>query len=105
MKDTPHTPGPWLRHGLTIYTLRPRTQNPNATSFETVWSALVQPDGQHRTAPEELEANACLIEAAPDLLEALEELTALGSSELPQRRDAALLKARAAIAKAKGGKA
>jgi hypothetical protein len=37
-----------------------------------------------------------------ELLEALEELEALGSLELPQRRNAALLKAKAAIAKAKG---
>lgn len=48
------------------------------------------------------EANARLIAAAPELFEALEELEALGSLEIPHRRNAALLKARAAIAKAKG---
>lgn len=39
--------------------------------------------------------------AAPDLLEALEELEALGSLDLPHRRGAALVKAKAVIAKAR----
>lgn len=45
-------------------------------------------------------ANAKAIAAIPDLLDALEELVSLGSLELPNKRDAALLKATAALTKA-----
>lgn len=83
-----HTPGPW-----------------------EIWPAensvvITESLGRHIAAiplaTHEWKENARLIAAAPELLEALEELEALGSLELPQRRDAALLKAKAAIAKAKG---
>ena len=83
-----HTPGPWKYNDKTdVYDSAGATVCELYKGYET------------RPAPR---ANAILIAAAPELLEALEELEALGSLELPQRRDAALFKAKAAIAKAKG---
>ncbi len=61
-----HTPGPWHRN------------IPPATKYNTVWSgrnthvAHVKAD----LAPEEVEANICLIAAAPDLLLTLAEIAA-----------------------------
>ena len=102
-----HTPGPW--------------------KFEIAWagfSAIRGRDGQlifgvaagsddERRLEPEIEANAHLIAAAPDLLEALEDLRPiLDAFERGQTRYADLMgeadlvpeitKARAAIAKAKG---
>jgi hypothetical protein len=57
--------------GTTIYTLRP-CKWVGQDSFETAWSASVMPDGQHLTPQAELLANARLIAAAPELVEALE---------------------------------
>jgi hypothetical protein len=85
-----HTPGPWVIH---------RPNDSERIDINAEGSFYIAEVIGGMTAQE---ANAHLIAAAPDLLEALEELEALGSLELPQRRDAALLKAKAAIAKAKG---
>lgn len=60
-----HTPGPWHRN------IKP------ATKYTTVWSgrnkhvARVVVDG---LAPEEVEANICLIAAAPELLDIAETI-------------------------------
>ena len=100
-----HTPGPWsfdhdwhrlpsiMANGLLIATC-PKLGSPNRNS---------------RTV--EQEANACLIAASPDLLEALEAMTALAVREYSYLahegtpESAVLKQARAAIAKAKGGAA
>lgn len=87
-----HTPGPWT------------TQHPQGT-FETfIWQAephsvlLASAHGLNR------EANARLIAAAPELLEAVYQLVqwadCMGGFEAPQWG-----RARAALAKAKGGAA
>lgn len=54
---TKHTPGPWLVEGRTVYALNDDGYNR--------FSALVQ---DAHTPGDELEANARLIAAAPDLL-------------------------------------
>ncbi|MFO5941179.1 hypothetical protein ACLBSY_30000 [Pseudomonas aeruginosa] len=61
MSKQSHTPGPWYRDGTTVYALNP--QNFNRFS--------AQIHGAH-TPKSELEAVAQLMQAAPELLEALE---------------------------------
>ncbi|HEP8420957.1 TPA: hypothetical protein VDT97_000796 [Pseudomonas aeruginosa] len=56
-----HTPGPWYRDGTTVYALNPHNFNR--------FSAQIH--GAH-TPKSELEAVAQLMQAAPELLEALE---------------------------------
>ena len=52
---------------------------------------------------DQLKSNARLIAAAPDLLEALEEIVSAADGDGWSQIDADLRKARAAIAKATGG--
>ena len=78
MSNSKHTPGPWLRMGRSI--------GVGAGEIATVWELL---DGRAI-------ANARLIAAAPDLLDAL--VMMLDAYEIPAVRD----RARAAIAKATG---
>jgi len=94
---TKHTQGPWLVEGRTVYALNDDGYNR--------FSALVQ---DAHTPGDELEANARLIAAAPELLAALEDATLQIKSNLTllkcddefiARQTA---KARAAIAKARG---
>lgn len=73
-----HTPGPWAVAGSTIYAL-----NENGVSrFQAQISAgfLTYPakgrGAKERTTEEEVAANARLIVAAPDLLEACKSLVA-----------------------------
>lgn len=63
MSNQGFTPGPWLLSGRTVYAL-------NDEGFNR-FSALVQ---DAHTPWDELEANARLIAAAPDLLAALDDL-------------------------------
>ncbi|HGW5894479.1 TPA: hypothetical protein ACQTX2_004726 [Pseudomonas aeruginosa] len=79
-----HTPGPWYRDGTTVYALNP--QNFNRFS--------AQIHGAH-TPKSELEAVAQLMQAAPELLEALVALV-----ECEQTTPELWEAARAAIAKA-----
>ncbi|MGU1427457.1 hypothetical protein ACSEVS_27605 [Pseudomonas aeruginosa] len=84
-----HTPGPWYRDGTTVYALNP--QNFNRFS--------AQIHGAH-TPKSELEAVAQLMQAAPELLEALQvciqQITALCSAEdVPDQARAAIAKATA----------
>ncbi|HDZ3372146.1 TPA: hypothetical protein RSV04_000465 [Pseudomonas aeruginosa] len=79
-----HTPGPWYRDGTTVYALNP--QNFNRFS--------AQIHGAH-TPKSELEAVAQLMQAAPELLEALVALV-----ECEQTTPALWEAARSAIAKA-----
>lgn len=95
-----HTPGPWVA-GL--------NDVPYAGLDFECWT-VDGPDGGICTVDssvDEREANARLIAAAPELLEALQELasevaTAGLSLALLDRLDASHFKARAAIAKARG---
>lgn len=86
-----HTPGPWYRDGTTVYALNPHNFNR--------FSAQIH--GAH-TPKSELEAVAQLMQAAPELLEALQDLDALRGPFPPSDDavEAAWRKASAAIAKA-----
>ncbi|EOH4135657.1 hypothetical protein ACL7E0_006497 [Pseudomonas aeruginosa] len=84
-----HTPGPWYRDGTTVYALNPHNFNR--------FSAQIH--GAH-TPKSELEAVAQLMQAAPELLEALQvciqQITALCSAEdVPDQARAAIAKATA----------
>lgn len=100
MSDVHNAPGPWkfLRYGL-VTEDRPRG------NFCTVWSADMQRQiatfGNEITDPEIADADARLAAAAPELLEASQELLATIWSEPPDG-DPTINKLRAAIAKATG---
>lgn len=84
-----HTPGPWYRDGTTVYALNPHNFNR--------FSAQIH--GAH-TPKSELKAVAQLMQAAPELLEALQvciqQITALCSAEdVPDQARAAIAKATA----------
>lgn len=96
-----HTPGPWLRlPGAGIYAL---DENNEVNRFSaridggyTIYTRKQRDAGLNATTIEELEANARLMSAAPDLLEALEDaLMHEGMGwELPiERMQAAIAKA------------
>ena len=80
---TKHTQGPWLVEGRAVYALNDDGYNR--------FSALVQ---DAHTPGDELEANARLIAAAPELLEALECLLEMGHAKAGDLARAALAKAR-----------
>lgn len=66
--------------------------------------------GVHEREADETRANARLIAAAPELLEALQAMTEIAEMTIgwlptPPNADGPLIQARAAIAKATGGKA
>ena len=92
MSEAKHTPGPWLADGASVY-----EERDDFSVICNFWSSSLP----------EWEANARLIAAAPDLLEALEQLVIeyddveLADAE-PSSLTAAFNAARAAIAKAKG---
>ena len=105
MSGVKHTPGPWavedpMDHCLTI------VANPEAPVYDWKWIATCDwPDEDNQlVTAREVKANARLIAAAPDLLEALEEF----SREYDGFEDGngdpcpVLAKARAAIARARG---
>lgn len=84
-----HTPGPWIVKGTRIYDIAPGIDciATMQTSNQTNW-----------------DADARLISAAPDLLEALQLCAAVCAGETMNKQGLinALEKARAAISKAKG---
>ena len=90
-----HTPGPWvvesLVDGFDIHAPEPGCFVATTSDPEMIWGAVTRKGDAH------------LIAAAPELLEALEELLACTEGQAiynfmePQKK-----KARAAIAKAKG---
>lgn len=102
------TPGPWLREDRTIYVLK---------DGRNLFSATIQNDN-HDCPAEELEANARLIAAAPELLAACQaqhraidwlfakliEASKTGEVFLPSKSPAweACLQGNAAIARAEG---
>lgn len=80
-----HTPGPWLNAG------RSAGAHIHADSGEVAWLRSYV-----GISDEEIAANACLIEAAPDLLEALvyaAELLEYGGFDM-EKVDKAIAKAR-----------
>lgn len=95
-----HTPGPWNLSGRTVYTLH------RLAHMETNrWSAQVQ--GYVDCPAEEADANARLIAAAPELLEALcdarEELRLIRMKDTVAVYDPTVrIRIDAVIAKAKG---
>lgn len=98
-----HTPGPWIVASDETVTVRD-AQDGGIASCGWLKSRLTGP----RRTSAEVHANARLISAAPDLLEALRAFVEDGFSlhEVERRTDpgtyAAIVKARAAIAKATG---
>lgn len=112
MVDAKHTPGPW------------RTYSARGSDGEHCYWGI-DPEGDYRgtigsshdaehiggITKEESEANARLIAAAPELLEALDEMTAICAACTFENiyirgqyfnREGSVERARAAIAKAKG---
>ena len=92
-----HTPGPWsvVQHDHAICV---QTESPNKTQFgASRYAAIGGFDRNDQDQLQEALANAHLIAAAPDLLEALQ---AIMSETNPIELAAALDMARAAIAKA-----
>jgi hypothetical protein len=105
--ETKHTPGPWrVSEGMTPDTLLVRDDE---HGIAQVWAAY-KPDGPLEVGTKE--ANARLIAAAPELLEALRYLlntdnvatvhAKWGEGCNREEVDAMLKQARAAIAKAEG---
>lgn len=89
---TTHTPGPWIFDGNNrVLGLETADEQP---VIAEVYGAAVRDQDGH--------ANALLIAAAPELLEALEELLGVAADPLCHSHGTALKVARYAIAKAKG---
>jgi hypothetical protein len=102
MENQPkHTPGPWLMtDGDFVYALHER----NGRQVNRFSAAIDHYPSQGGTA-EEGRANAHLIAAAPDLLEALKYITSncrVFCEDSMDIDDGAVYEARAAIAKAEG---
>ena len=94
-KQMKHTPGPWVADA-------PCPASIWAGDFQVATCKTANGDGvgMDATPWDVATANARLIAAAPDLLEALEAVIANGADSAPGL--GAYLNARAAIAKAKG---
>lgn len=93
---TQHTPGPWIQRGEIVVTNRPMLGAYNEVSVVSL----------ERPVEERL-ANARLIAAAPDMLQALLEVVYAVSGELAYEPESAtahaITLAQQAIAKAEGG--
>ena len=103
MSETKHTPGPWVGAGPSFGDPLPRY----TTEIVTEWEDEDEQRPVICTLPfrhydHENEANARLIAAAPELLEALEEIMKQTDQRSNYLIDHVYLIARAAIAKAKG---
>ena len=103
-----HTPGPWLTdrgnaHTGQIATIHHCLNNDWVEIWTDKWAETGLGEGEQ-------EANARLIAAAPELLDALQAMTEIAEMTIgwlptPPNADGPLIQARAAIAKATGGKA
>jgi len=108
MSDTKHTPGPWSviapkRAGGELGSMADvGILGANGAIIAEAWLECPLPAHEKYIAPSE--ANARLIAAAPDLLDALEEIAAPACMAMnsADRVEAFRDLARAAIAKAKG---
>lgn len=91
-----HTPGPWLRDGATVYTV--------PGSLKVI--AEIRKHYRARSMDEEATANARLVTAAPDLLDALRDAQSLIRSHVEtvsaETRKAVLDRIDAALTKARG---
>jgi hypothetical protein len=96
MSTTAHTPGPW-RLDVPEPDGEIIVMDEQDVSIDTIWKQPLDPS-------EWVEANARLIAAAPELLEALEAVQQI-TSEGNNLVDDDLAWIRSAIAKAKGGAA
>jgi len=104
---TKHTPGPWIVEechnidGSKFLTIN--GQGPHGAWLADIQGGLI--NGHPADVTEKHLANACLIAAAPDLLEALHQCLTLVDAHRKAalgEGDLAALNARAAIAKAEG---
>ena len=96
MEKQQHTPGPWAYIVPDGYVVRhPQIYSDFGPVANATWL------GENKL--DQLKANARLIAAAPELLEALEEIVSAADGDGWSQLDADLRKARAAIAKATGG--
>jgi hypothetical protein len=93
MSNTKHTPGPWSK------SLSKTRFNIHAPSFLRLATAWIRPEGG---SLDEIEANARLIAAAPELLEALEAVLRFDANMPGEyKHDVTLaIKVRKAISKA-----
>lgn len=118
MSAAKHTPGPWLIEGRTVYSLMHHGWNRGVEVLKNRFWASCYHD--RSVTDEEAEANARLIAAAPELLEALQSTWAvidavglrnlvngvpLGATVWFVKAHDARTMAMAAIAKAEGGAA
>lgn len=87
-----HTPGPWIANSCGVVLTEARSPAGHRATIAECNSPSAEVDL----------ANARLIAAAPDLLEALRALEILASRWLPYQDQDAINEARAAIAKAEG---
>ena len=97
MDEAKHTPGPWLTHKEGFSSIYIESRIGGGMLQEV---ASCGPTGE---GSDQQEANARLIAAAPELLEALAEIVSAADGEGWNQLDPSLSKARAAIAKATGG--
>ena len=96
MEKQQHTPGPWAYIVPDGYVVRhPQIYSDFGPVANATWL------GENKL--DQLNSNARLITAAPDLLEALEEIVSAADGDGWNQLDGNLRKARAAIAKATGG--
>ena len=98
------TPGPWVRQGRTVFVTEDR-HNAAGTLYKVRrFQASVRGEGSATT--EELEANARLIAAAPELREACEAIADAGFpfdwDDYPETSPRLRKLLKAAIAKARG---
>jgi len=96
-----HTPGPWRDIGGCGHVFAEVDWDDQSVDRVIVMSQLASVDTSRKT----WEANARLIAAAPELLEALKEIIAAADGDGWNQLDASFATARAAIAKAEGGAA
>lgn len=99
--ETKHTPGPWLRDRESGFDCDVRAANGRKIASVNVQNAPKSKKGW-LSRQKENEANARLIAAAPDLLNALAEIVAAADGDGWKALDAGFNNARTAIAKATG---